>query len=228
MKPDRKQNSPKSAASSAPVSSSHGGTNGFAPKDETEPSAGMAETPIWLIVLLALLFYWGQLYLDNHAGGFDPKVYEPFKSYAQVDASNAKSPEQLLVETGKARYDQFCMVCHQVTGLGVAGQFPPLAGSEWVTEPNPARLIRIPLHGLTGPITVKNQPWNLNMAALGATLSNEDLAAILSYVRQAWGNQAPIVTADQVDAVLKETSDRPKDGSRPWTAEELLKVPVAP
>jgi hypothetical protein len=67
------------------------------------------------------------------------------------------------------------------------------------------------------------------MAALGQSLpNNEDVAAILSYIRQAWGNKAPLVVPEQVDAVRQETANRAQDGSAPWTSEELLKIPDTP
>ncbi len=222
--------------SSRPASPSSGGSNrpqaqassGKSTAKETEPTAGLAPTPIWLILLFALLFYWGQLYLDNHAGGFDPQVYEPYASVKQVKAANPMSDEGAVIAKGEAVYNQMCAVCHQINGLGSAGQFPPLAGSEWVTEPNPARLIRIPLHGLTGPITVKGQDLNLPvpMTPFGETLSNADLAAVLTFIRQSWGHKAPPVTPAQVAKVREETASRSMSGSAPWTAEELLKIPV--
>lgn len=195
------------------------------PSDDREPTVGYAHAPIWLIILFGLLVYWGQLYLDEHGGGFDPRVYEAFASYKQVVAANPQQGPAMLIAKGQALY-QLCSACHQPNGLGTAGLFPPLAGSEWVTEPNPARLIRIPLHGLTGPIEVSGQQWNGAMAALGGSLSNEDLAAILTYIRQAWGNDAPPVTPEEVAAVRTETASRPEDGTAPWTAQELLQIPV--
>lgn len=195
--------------------------------NESEPTAGSAHVPIWLILLFAILFYWGELYLDNQGGEFNPQVYEPYRSFAEVKLSNPVDDVGAVVARGEALYVN-CAVCHQASGLGAPGQFPPLAGSDWVTNSNPARLIRIPLHGLNGPITVKGQEWNppAGMTAVGGSFSNEDLAAILTFVRQAWGNKAPAVTPAQVAKVKEETSGRAMDGSAAWTAEELLKIPT--
>jgi mono/diheme cytochrome c family protein len=113
-------------------------------------------------------------------------------------------------------YENVCALCHNSDGMGKPNQGPPFVGSEWVLG-SPARLIRIPIHGLTGPIMVKGESWNLNMAAMGAALPDEDLAAVLTYMRQSWGNKADPITADQVKAVRAEAGNR----AQPWTAEEL-------
>ena len=99
---------------------------------------------------------------------------------------------------------------------------PPLAGSEWV-QGSPNRLIRIPLYGLGGPITVKGQQMNFPapMPPIGAALQPDDLAAILSYVRQAWGNKAPTVTPEQVKAVGTQVGNRPTA----FSPEEIMQVP---
>ena len=82
--------------------------------------------------------------------------------------------------------------------MGKPGQAPPLAGSEWVNAKGVNRLAHIPLAGLNGPLKVEGKEWNLNMAAMGAALSDADLAAVLTYIRTSWGNKAGEVTADDV------------------------------
>jgi mono/diheme cytochrome c family protein len=120
---------------------------------------------------------------------------------------------------GLLKYNEACMLCHQANGLGTPGQFPPLDGSEWVTGPV-GRLVRIPHNGLTGPITVKGENWNAAMPAMGATLTDEDMANLLTYIRSAWSNKAGEVMTEQVTNVRKQIADR----SAPWTAAELMQV----
>jgi len=74
---------------------------------------------------------------------------------------------------------------------------------------------------LTGPIEVKGQTWNLAMPAMGAALSDDDLAAVLTYMRSAWGNQAEAITPDQVAAVRAALAGR----MQPYTAAELQAIP---
>ncbi|HEY6167065.1 MAG TPA: cytochrome c, partial [Verrucomicrobiae bacterium] len=104
--------------------------------------------------------------------------------------------------------------------MGKPGQFPPLVGSEWVNAKGANRVIPIPLFGLTGPIVVKGQEWNQSMTAMGGSLSDSDIAAALSYVRNSWGNKAPFVTPEQVKAVRAELGNH-----GPMTAEDLKKRP---
>jgi mono/diheme cytochrome c family protein len=190
--------------------------------DEFEPTAGAAPVPVWLFVLLMVFVYWGMIQLDRSAGGFNQLVYGPFQSYKQLADLQPKSGPEALIARGEIVYGQVCVACHQANGLGSPGQYPPLVGSEWAQGPA-NRVIRIPLHGLTGPITVKGQNWNAAMPAFGTTppLDNDAaLAAVLTYVRQAWGNKADPITPEQVKAVRAEAASR----TTPWTSDELSKV----
>ncbi len=93
---------------------------------------------------------------------------------------------------GKATYTQICAVCHQATGLGVPGAFPPLDGSPYVTSDNVERMASIMLYGLKGPIKVKGTEFNSLMLPQGQ-LSNEQLAAVATFVRSSWTNKAGAV-----------------------------------
>jgi mono/diheme cytochrome c family protein len=121
---------------------------------------------------------------------------------------------------GRAVYGSLCGLCHGNDGLGKPSQVPPLAGSEWVNAKGIQRLARISLAGLNGKIQAEGRDWNLSMAAMGAALSDADLAAVLTYVRQSWGNQAGAVTADEVQAVRVAIGERPQ----PMTGEQLKSV----
>ena len=90
-----------------------------------------------------------------------------------------------------------------------------------MNTPGANRMIRVPLVGLNGPVEVKGQQFNLSMAAMGATYSPDELAAVLSYIRQAWGNKAPPVTPEEVAAVKAEL----KGHARAYTADELKALP---
>jgi mono/diheme cytochrome c family protein len=102
------------------------------------------------------------------------------------------------------------------------GAFPPLAGSEWVTG-SVDRPIAIVLHGLQGPITVAGTEWNGVMMAngVGGPMSDDDIAAVLTYVRSSWGNAASAVTAADVARVRAATASR----TTAWTAAELQALP---
>jgi mono/diheme cytochrome c family protein/glucose/arabinose dehydrogenase len=125
---------------------------------------------------------------------------------------------QKRFDAGKATYEVTCMACHQPHGLGQEGLAPPLAGSEWVVG-NDQRLARIVLHGLRGPLKVKGQKYELDMPALGV-LEDQQIADILTYVRNEWGNAAAPVHAETVKNIRSRFTAR-EDA---WTQEELLKV----
>jgi mono/diheme cytochrome c family protein len=131
----------------------------------------------------------------------------------------SQPPEVPLSEQarrGRGSYLGTCATCHQPDGTGLKGAFPPLAGSEWVTGP-PTVPIRIVLSGLQGPITVAGDSYSSVMLSHRESLSDEQVADILTYVRTAWGNASPPVTTAEVAAVRAETADR----AAAWTAEEL-------
>jgi mono/diheme cytochrome c family protein len=106
--------------------------------------------------------------------------------------------------TGGAKlYDTYCANCHQKNGKGDGNLFPPLAGSEWVTggkfmEKDLA--IRVLLNGLEGPVKVKNVPYNSVMPK-HSFLSDDQIAQILTYIRNNFGNNSSLVTASEVKKV---------------------------
>jgi mono/diheme cytochrome c family protein len=180
-----------------------------------EPRAGDAPVPVWLFVLLFLLLYGGMVFFDRTSGWFSPEVYSPYRSAAELALYQPPTGGPDLGR-GKTIYENLCGLCHNNDGTGKPGQAPPFVNSEWVLG-SPNRLIRIPLAGLAGPVQVAGQQWNLAMPAMGATLSEDDLAAVLTYLRQSWGNKASAITPEQVKAVRAEVGNR----SQPWTAAEL-------
>ena len=123
---------------------------------------------------------------------------------------------------GAKIYAATCQACHQASGLGTPNQFPPLVGSEWVTG-SEERLLRIILHGVVGEIEVEGEAFNGAMPTWGPTFKDEELAAVATYVRQAWGNKAAPVTAATVTRVRLQYASR----TTPWTARELLARSVA-
>ncbi len=186
-----------------------------------EPTATSATVPMWIVVLMLVLLFLGGVYFDYRSGWFSPKIYAPYASIEQLDAYQPKSGAAAAAAHGKQVYDTLCGICHSPDGLGKPNMAPPLAGSEWVITKGVKRLIRIPQSGLSGPLQVMGKDWNLNMAPMGAALSDADLAAVLTYIRTSWGNQASEVTADDVKAVRAELGAHPT----PLTGPELKNLP---
>jgi len=115
---------------------------------------------------------------------------------------------------GQAVYGRTCAVCHQLNGQGMPGSFPPL--DRTIVAGDKARLIRLVLHGMSGPITVQGRSYN-NVMAPWKSLHDRDIAAVLTYVRQRFGNGAGAVTPEEVAAERAATASR----TTPWTPREL-------
>jgi len=125
--------------------------------------------------------------------------------------------EQARFQAGKVVYSRTCIQCHKVDGLGQTGLAPPLVDSEWILgEEN--HVIRIVLNGITGPVTVGGQTYNYEMPGL-QTLKDDEVAAVLTYVRREWDHTASPVDAADVKKI-REANPR----SRAWTEAELLKT----
>ncbi|MCG8557499.1 MAG: cytochrome c [Proteobacteria bacterium] len=135
------------------------------------------------------------------------RVLAPGQEQALAPAEPASPGEQVYVTV--------CQVCHQANGKGVPGAFPPVAGSDWVTQ-DPETPIRIVLKGLQGEIDVGGQKFNAVMPPPPG-LDDDQIATVLTFVRSSFGNAAPAVEASQVAAIRSELEARVD----PWTAREL-------
>lgn len=116
--------------------------------------------------------------------------------------------------------DGYCGTCHQPDGQGLtAAGFPPLAGTRWVTG-SEERLIKLTLHGMSGPMEVLGvqYPGNVPMTPFRGLLNDEEMAAVLTYVRNAFGNEASAISPEKVREVREATGDQRGF----YSAEELL------
>ncbi|XXY21627.1 cytochrome c [Sorangium sp. So ce216] len=115
-----------------------------------------------------------------------------------------------LAQGGKIYY-RSCTGCHQARGEGKPGRYPPLVGSSWVLD-DAETPIRLMLLGAAGPMEVNGAVYNDVMPNLGVTLTDEEIALVLTYVRSSWGNSAPAITKDEVAKVRASLGDR----QAPW------------
>ncbi|MGA7215978.1 MAG: cytochrome c [Terrimicrobiaceae bacterium] len=177
----------------------------------------------WLLIGFLALVFLGAGYLFWNSGGFKANVFNPARVAWDGAGTGgaAAAPDPMVV--GKRVFTQNCAVCHQATGLGVPGQFPPLAGSEFVLSQDwhgDNHIVKIVLNGLQGPVTVKGQQFNNVMAPWGNVLKDEQIAAVLTYVRNEWGNKAPPITKDFVAKIRDQTKER----TEAWTLKELQAI----
>ncbi|MGH7997382.1 MAG: c-type cytochrome [Opitutaceae bacterium] len=177
--------------------------------------------PLCLLFVLSGFVLFGATYVNRYSGHYSPMVYNenelpPRSGPATVKISPVDMGHRLFLSGGA------CYSCHQPSGQGVPGIYPPLAGSEWVNGTED-RMIRIVLTGLKGPLTVEGKQFGAGvMPAFGPrqfNWSDERIADVISYVRQAWGNHGGPVTPDKVAAIRQQIGDHAE-----WSESELLKI----
>jgi ubiquinol-cytochrome c reductase cytochrome b subunit len=174
---------------------------------DRNPSRQLSRRP-WIlgITALSLLFAIGlslysqlaiqQEQAESTTGPSVPTANAPGPSGGtQVAAAGA-------ADHGAAVFTQNCASCHQANGAGQPGVFPPLAGNTDVTAADPKGIEHTLLYGLAGK-TIGGKTYAAQMPAWKGTLSNEDIAAVITYIRSSWGNKASAVTAVQVGAITK-------------------------
>lgn len=201
-----------------------------AAREKGEPSSGLVPIPAWLLAFSACVLLFAGYYTGLFGGGFSSEIYSETASGAQSSSSQAKASAsgaapaaeaESPIALGKKVYQQNCVSCHQPTGMGVAGAFPPLVKSEYVVGGS-KRLAMILLKGIQGPIKVEGVSYNGAMPAWERALTDKKIAAVLSYIRQEWGNSAGIIIPEQIAAARKEFAAR----AEPWTEADLLAVPT--
>ncbi|MEY4005748.1 MAG: hypothetical protein RLZZ221_1844 [Verrucomicrobiota bacterium] len=159
------------------------------------------------------------------AGTYDfPK---PPKSEADQSFGPTRPTEgedSRIYRIGKEVYlrDAHCATCHQANGKGMAGVYPPLEKSAWIDDDE--RFIKIALKGLWGPIEVNGVQYDPSkgvppMTGFGGLLNDNEMAAVLSYVRLSFGNNGTMISSEQVRKVREATKDRMNF----YTVEEILK-----
>ena len=109
------------------------------------------------------------------------------------------STENDVMAKGKSIYNKFCLVCHQADGSGVDGLYPPIVATDWVGG-DKERLIKLVLNGQVGPIEVNGESYN-NVMPAQDFLKNDEVAAVLTYIRQNFQNNASAVSASEVEQI---------------------------
>ncbi|GIW60974.1 MAG: cytochrome c [Thermogemmata sp.] len=210
-------------------------------REHAEPRDGFEPVPFWVAAIFGALLAWGGYYLGTNSADFRPDVYDRSDLRQVSSGGSAVSvpdpdPQTVpeLIKIGEQKYAAICASCHQPHGQGNLAQgIPPLDGSEWVVgeQASPARLARILLYGLTGPITVKGRTYNGLMPAQGNVLKDYEIAAVLTYIRNSWNNNAdkdkpPAITAATIKAARAIHGNRKTNGTQPYTVKELIQIPT--
>lgn len=194
-------------------------------RENYDPSEGDRPWPLYIWIFLMLMVSWATTYFalnvgDGQIAGGDKRVLKGEVSLKTSDVDSKVDPKELTLSMqlneGKKVYQSVCQACHQATGLGLSGAFPPLADSNWVLG-DATIPVRIVLHGLEGPIDVKGETYNGVMPAFQEQLDDLQISNVVTYIRNTWGNSVERIKPDKVSELRKSYAKR----SKAWTAKEL-------
>lgn len=169
-------------------------------RETTEPSERSQPIPLLVAGITLAVVVTGVLYI---------LMSEPFGRPELGDRRTLADLRPVAAKPGQGAdgqqvFNANCVACHQATGKGLPGVFPPLDGSEWVN--GDARVLaNIVLHGISGEISVAGQTFNGAMPKF-AQLGDAELAAVLSHVRSAWSNKTAAVAVDLITAERKAST----------------------
>ncbi len=157
---------------------------------------------------LGILAVGGEVDKTIYSGQLDERIYQPEGGAVQSMPDVAKAPAKVLskderIAVGKSIYSSTCQPCHQADGKGIANSFPPLAGSDYF-KGNATKAINPIVHGLSGNITVNGKTFNGIMPK--QSLSDEEIANVVTFILNSFGNEGGAVTPAQVLATRKSSN----------------------
>jgi mono/diheme cytochrome c family protein len=183
-------------------------------REKDDPYELPTPIPVGILLLVAVMVIFGMFYILTAAPD------------DRVELGDHRTVADLMAKPGGAKggtvdgaaiFSARCAACHQATGQGVPGVFPPLAGSEWA-QGRESLAASIVLHGVQGPITVKGTKYDGAMPAFKDQLDDASIAAVLTYVRGEWGNRASAIAQETVAQARAQTASH----EGPWKGEAEL------
>ncbi|MEO6985536.1 MAG: cytochrome c [Paralcaligenes sp.] len=182
-------------------------------REMPEPKEGSRPIPWVVLIVVAAVFASAVAYLGMSKQVNDPSIGDHRTAADFVVAKGSSTGPA----DGAQIYAANCVACHQASGAGLPGVFPPLAGSEWVLG-KPSVAVQIVLHGVDGSLTVKGNVYKGEMPTFKDKLSDKEIAAVLSHIRSSFGNKA-----DQIDeALVKAQRAATKSHEKPWNGDAEL------
>lgn len=182
-------------------------------RENPDPHERAYPIPWPVLGVAALVLAWAVYYILTTGRDDDPALGDR-RTMATLQG---KAPGAAGSIDGAQIYAAQCVACHQASGAGLAGVFPPLAGSEWVSGSDKV-LATIVLHGVTGKLTVKGVDYSGVMPAFQDKLGDAEIAAVLSHIRANFGNSSPAISAE----LVKTAREAGKDRAQPWNGDEEL------
>jgi len=188
-------------------------------KNKHEPTKNFLIAPLVFVFVFGCLIFVCSIQLAHSTNSF--QLHPPVEVVELTPEEKESQRLERKFSSGEKIFAARCASCHQANGLGIAGQFPPLAGSEWVSA-DPGVITNIILKGLKGEILVKGEKYGtsaaVNMAAV--PISDREIANVSTYVRQAWGNSSDEVSEDFVKQVRADYTNKQDQ----WTGDELMSL----
>ena len=182
-------------------------------RENPDPTEKNRPVPTGLLAIVAAMVAFGVSYIVINQGNDAPELGDN-RTLATLEGKPAGAGG---AADGAQVYAANCVACHQATGAGLPGVFPPLAASEWVVAADKVP-VNILLHGITGKLTVKDVAYSGQMPAFKEKLNDDEIAAVLNYVRSNFGNSAGKISAD----IVKAEREAGKDRKDPWNGDEDL------
>lgn len=164
-------------------------------REHPEPVEQANPVPWPVLALVALMMSIGIVYIAN-ADINTPARWGDGRQASELSGPKKAAGGGARID-GAALFASLCAACHQASGQGLPGVFPPLAGSEWA-QGKDSTVSAIVLYGITGSVHVKGQLYNGAMPTFKDQLSDAQIAAVLTHVRSQWGNSAPAVSEQTV------------------------------
>ena len=188
-------------------------------REKHPPINGFLHAPLIFVFMFGCLIFVCSIQLAHSTNKFalHPIIEGPDLTAEEKEVIRLERK----IESGEKIFKLRCASCHQANGLGIAGQFPPLAESKWVTS-DPGLISKIIIKGLKGEIQVKGQTYGSNPAQnmVAVPIDDREIANVVTYVRQAWGNEASEVSEEEVSGFRAESSNQ--EGQ--WTGEQLRTI----
>jgi len=183
------------------------------------PTKGFLFAPLIFVFMFGCLIFVCSIQLAHSTNKFalHPESKKPDLTAEEKEIIRLERK----IESGQKIFIARCASCHQANGLGIAGQFPPLAESKWATS-DPGLISKIIINGLKGEIVVKGQTYGSNPGQnmVAVPIDDLEIANVVTYVRQAWGNEASEVSEEEVSGFRAESSNQ--EGQ--WTGEQLRTI----
>ncbi|MFW6347238.1 MAG: c-type cytochrome [Cyclonatronaceae bacterium] len=168
------------------------------------PEEGNERGPWWMYAVIICTLAFGFFYMGRYLGEVSDRAHVLYIQ-AEGEAEEEEEEEFDPIAEGQRVYTRVCQACHQSNGEGVQGSFPTLVGAEWVVD-KPDNAVKIVLNGLQGELVRDDATYNGVMPAFD-NLSDQEIAAVVSYIRDSFGNDASEYPEERVTQIRELTSD---------------------